>query len=102
MDNKNIENRPKHKDKIEALDNLSVGISMVASIVIGVLIGLGLKYLTGYIWTLWLGIIWGISAAVLNVYRAYKRAKKVYEGLENDPRYSYRAKYGDKPFDEDR
>jgi len=100
MDDKNIENKLKHKDKIEALDNLSVGISIVAAIIIGVLIGLALKNLTGYIWTLWLGVIWGIAAAVLNVYRAYKRAKKVYDGLENDPRYSYRAKYGDKSFDD--
>jgi len=100
MDDKNIDNKPKYKEKIEALDNLSVGISMVAAIIIGVLVGLGLKNLTGYIWTLWLGIIWGIAAAVLNVYRAYERGKKVYEDLENDPRYSYRAKYGDKSFDE--
>ncbi|QKF59504.1 AtpZ/AtpI family protein [Aliarcobacter lanthieri] len=100
-ENKNIENKPKHRDKIEALDSLSVGISMVAAIVIGVLLGLGLKHLTGYTWTLWLGIIWGIAAAILNVYRAYKRAQKVYEGLENDPRYAHRAKYGDKSFDDE-
>lgn len=96
-----IENKPKHRDKIEALDNLSVGISMVAAVVIGFAIGYGLKILTGEIWTLWLGVFWGIAAAILNVYRAYKRAKKVYEGLENDPRYAHRAKYGDKSFDED-
>lgn len=94
-------NKPKHQDKIEALDNLSLGISMVAAIVIGFGIGYGLKYLTGYTWTLWIGIAWGIAAAILNVYRAYKRAQKQYEGLENDPRYAHRAKYGDKSFDED-
>lgn len=95
MDDK-IEDKPKHRDKIEALDNLSVGISMVAAIVIGFGVGYGLKSLTGEIWTLWLGIAWGVAAAILNVYRAYKRAKKVYDGLENDPRYAHRAKYGDK------
>ena len=94
-------NKPKHQDKIEALDNLSLGISMVAAIVIGFGIGYGLKYLTGYTWTLWIGIAWGNAAAILNVYRAYKRAQKQYEGLENDPRYAHRAKYGDKSFDED-
>ena len=95
------EPKPKHQDKIVALDSLSLGISIVAAIIIGFGIGYGLKQLTGYTWTLWLGIAWGIFAAGLNVYKAYKRAQKVYEGLENDPRYAHRAKYGDKSFDED-
>ncbi len=99
MDNQN--NKPKHQDKVIALDNLSLGISIVAAIIIGFGIGYGLKQLTGYTWTLWLGIAWGIFAAGLNVYKAYKRAQKVYEGLENDPRYAHRAKYGDKSVDED-
>lgn len=100
-DIKEKEQKPKHRDKIEALDSLSVGISMVAAIAIVVGIGLALKHFTGYTWTLWLGIFWGIAAAGLNVYKAYKRAQKVYEGMENDPRYSYRAKHGDKSFDDD-
>ena len=96
-----LEEKPKHQDKIAALDNLSLGISIVAAILIGFGIGYGLKQLTGYTWTLWLGIAWGIFAAGLNVYKAYKRAQKVYEGLENDPRYAHRAKYGDKSFDDE-
>ena len=98
QDNQEFE-KPKHQDKIAALDNLSLGISMVAAIIIGFGIGYGLKQLTGYTWTLWLGITWGILAAIYNVYKAYKRAQKVYEGMENDPRYAYRAKHGDKSFD---
>ena len=35
-DIKDKEQKPKHRDKIEALDSLSVGISMVAAIAIGV------------------------------------------------------------------
>ena len=93
--------KPKHQDKIVALDSLSLGISIVAAILIGFGIGYGLKQLTGYTWTLWLGIFWGVFAAGLNVYRAYKRAQKVYEGMEDDPRYSYRAKHGDKSFDDE-
>ena len=100
-DIKEKEQKPKHRDKIEALDSLSVGISMVAAIVIGDGEGLALKHFTGYTWTLWLGIAWGIAAAGLNVYKAYKRAQKVYDGMENDPRYSYRAKHGDKSFEDD-
>ena len=101
MENKEEKNIPKHRDKIEALDNLSLGISIVAAIVIGFAIGYGLKEWTGYSWTLWLGIFWGIAAAGLNIYKAYKRAQKSYEGLENDPRYAHRAKYGDKSDSDD-
>ena len=93
--------KPKHQDKIVALDSLSLGISIVAAIIIGFGIGYGLKQLTGYTWTLWVGIAWGIAAAILNIYRAYKKAQKVYEGMENDPRYAYRAKHGDKSFDDE-
>ncbi|WP_072681869.1 AtpZ/AtpI family protein [Arcobacter sp. LA11] len=101
MENKEEQKVPKHRDKIVALDNLSLGISIVAAIVIGFAIGYGLKEWTGYSWTLWLGIFWGIAAAGLNIYKAYKRAQKEFEGLENDPRYAYRAKHGDKSDDED-
>ncbi len=93
--------KPKHQDKVVALDNLSLRISIVAAIIIGFGIGYGLKQLTGYTWTLWLGIAWGIAAAIMNVYKAYKRAQKEFEGMENDPRYAYRAKHGDKSFDKD-
>ena len=91
---------PKHKGKLEALDNLSLGISMVVSVVIGVGIGILLKDWTGAAWTLWLGIFWGIAAAFLNVYKAYKRAQKAFKELEDDPRYTYRAKHGDKRDDD--
>ncbi|QKF81688.1 hypothetical protein CRV08_08175 [Halarcobacter ebronensis] len=102
MENKNQEKEiPKHRGKLQALDNLSLGISIVAAVLIGFFIGYALKSLTGYTWTLWLGVFWGIAAAGLNIYKAYKRAQKEFEGLENDPRYSYRAKYGDKSYDED-
>ncbi|QDF28643.1 AtpZ/AtpI family protein [Halarcobacter anaerophilus] len=101
MENKEEKKVPKHRGKLEALDNLSLGISIVAAVAIGFGIGYGLKQLTGYTWTLWLGLFWGLAAAGLNIYRAYKRAQKEFEGLENDPRYSYRAKHGDKSYDDE-
>ena len=101
INNEVKEEKPKHQDKIVALDSLSLGISIVAAVIIGFGIGYGLKQLTGYTWTLWVGIAWGIAAAILNIYRAYKKAQKVYEGMENDPRYAYRAKHGDKSFDDE-
>ena len=39
------EPKPKHQDKIVALDSLSLGISIVAAIIIGFGIGYGLKQL---------------------------------------------------------
>ena len=100
MKNQEDKNAPKHQAKLQALDNLSLGISLVAAIAIGFGIGYGLKALTGYDWTLWLGIFWGVAAAGLNIYKAGKRAKKEFEGMENDPRYAHRAKHGDNGVDD--
>jgi F0F1-type ATP synthase assembly protein I len=91
----NQSNKPKHQNKIEALDNMSLGISIVVAIAIGVGIGLLLKQWTGYTWTLWIGVAYGIFAAILNIKKAYDRAQKEFKELENDPRYKYRAMHGD-------
>lgn len=92
---------PKHKDKIEALDNMSLGISIAVAIAIGVGIGLLLKSWTGYTWTLWVGIAYGIAAAILNVYKAYSRAKKDLDKLAEDPKYKYAMEHGYKKEKED-
>ena len=96
MSEKNDEEyvKPKHQDKVEALDSLSLGISIVVAVGIGVAIGLGLKAWTGYTWTLWIGVAWGIAAAILNVYKAYKNAKKSLDELAKDPKYKYMAENG--------
>ena len=85
---------PKHRDKIEALDNMSLGISIAVAIAIGVGLGLLLKSWTGYTWTLWVGIGYGIAAAILNVQKAYKRAKKGLDKLAEDPKYKYAMENG--------
>ena len=85
---------PKHKDKVEALDSLSLGISIVVAILLGVAVGLTLKSWSGYTWTLWLGVFWGISAAILNIYKAYKKVKKSLDKLKDDPKYKYMAENG--------
>ena len=90
---------PKHKDKIEALDNMSLGISIVVAIALGVGLGLLLKNLTGYNWTLWIGIAYGIAGAILNVQKAYKRAKKDLDKLADDPKYAHLKKNGYKDDD---
>ncbi|MDR1008329.1 MAG: AtpZ/AtpI family protein [Campylobacteraceae bacterium] len=83
--------KPKYGKIIEGASELSLGISIVVAIVLGVALGLWLKSLTGYTWTLWLGVIFGIGAAVKNVHIAYKKQKKIYDELKNEPRYKYQA-----------
>ncbi len=94
------EEEPKLKKVVEAADGLSLGISIVVAVLIGVGMGLGLKHFFGYTWLLWLGVFWGVGAAVLNVYIAYKRQKKSLDELANDPRYAGK-RYQNDPDDED-
>ncbi|VAY86657.1 ATP synthase protein I-like membrane protein [hydrothermal vent metagenome] len=93
--------KPKHQGKLQALDNMSLGISIVVAILVGIGMGSLLREWTGYIWTLWLGIFWGIAAAILNVYKAYSRVKKDLDKLAKDPRYQYAIKHGVKETEDD-
>jgi len=90
---------PKYKRLIVAVDGLSLGISIVVAILLGVGLGIFMKNLFGYGWLLWLGVFWGVGGAVLNVYKAYERQKKSLDELANDPRYRHR-KYDDSDEDE--
>ncbi len=69
----------KTKKVIEGAEQLSLGISIVVAVLLGVGVGLLLKKYTGYTWTLWLGVFWGVGGAILNIYKAYK---KQYASLE--------------------
>ncbi|WP_104695806.1 AtpZ/AtpI family protein [Helicobacter salomonis] len=84
-----MESEPKFKRIIEGASVLSLGISIVVAILIGIGIGYGLKRLTGIAWLFWLGVFWGVGGAVLNVYKAYKRAKKDLDALAQDPKYKH-------------
>ncbi|NOZ90151.1 MAG: AtpZ/AtpI family protein [Epsilonproteobacteria bacterium] len=95
----NIEEEPKFKKIVTAADGLSLGISIVVAILIGVGLGLFMRNLFGYSWLLWLGVFWGVSGAILNVYKAYKQQKKSLDELANDPRYRHR-KYDDSDEDD--
>jgi F0F1-type ATP synthase assembly protein I len=83
--------KPKYAKVVEGANELSLGISVVVAVVLGTALGLWLKSLTGQAWTLWLGVFFGIGAAVKNVHIAYKRQKKMYDELKNEPRYKYNA-----------
>ena len=102
MDDKNNtqEKKPRIKPIIEAADNLSLGISMVIAILMGVGIGLLLKGMTGLTWTLWIGVFIGIAAAILNIFKAYKAQKEMYEELAKEPRYAAKKQLDDKEEDD--
>ncbi|BCD67922.1 AtpZ/AtpI family protein [Nitratiruptor sp. YY09-18] len=78
---------PKYKKIIEGAEVLSLGISVVVAILIGVGLGIWMKSIFGYGWLLWLGVFWGIAAAILNIYKAYQKQKRDLDELAKDPRY---------------
>ncbi|SFV67388.1 ATP synthase protein I-like membrane protein [hydrothermal vent metagenome] len=93
------EEEPRLKKIVVAADGLSLGISMVVAVLLGVGLGLLLKNLFGYSWLLWLGVFWGVAGAILNVYKAYEKQKKSLDELANDPRYRYK-RYDDSDEDD--
>lgn len=92
---------PRIKPIIEAADGLSLGISMVVAVLMGVGIGWLLKSLTETAWTFWIGVAIGIAAAILNVYKAYAKEYKVYEELAKEPRYAIKKQLDDDDEDDE-
>ncbi len=92
--------KPRLKPIIEGAESLSLGISMVVAVVIGVGIGLGLRSLTGIGWTLWVGVIIGIAAAFLNVFKAYSKQYKEFEALAKEQRYAIKKQLEDDDYDD--
>jgi F0F1-type ATP synthase assembly protein I len=92
--------KPRIQPIIEAADSLSLGLSMVVAVLMGVGIGWLLRRLTDIGWLFWLGIAIGIAAAILNVYKAYSKQYKLYEELAKEPRYAIKKQLQDED-DED-
>ncbi|TLD87547.1 AtpZ/AtpI family protein [Helicobacter sp. MIT 05-5294] len=92
---------PKYKDAVLAYSNATLGISMVVAVLMGVGIGYGLESLFGVRWLFWLGVVWGVCAAILNVFKAYKRQKCELDELAKDPKYAYNAQKSAKDFDDE-
>ena len=82
-----MDKKPKYRKIIEGAESLSLGISIVVAILLGVAIGVGLKKLFGYSWLLWLGVFWGVGGAILNIYKAYKKQKRELDELAKNPKY---------------
>ncbi|WP_024787969.1 MULTISPECIES: AtpZ/AtpI family protein [unclassified Lebetimonas] len=72
---------------VRGAEKLSLGISIVVAVLMGVGIGLWLKNTFHQIWLLWLGVFWGIAAAILNIKKEYDKLKKEWDKIKNDPRY---------------
>ena len=87
MENKE-EKKPRVKPIIEAADSLSLGLSMVVAVLMGIGIGWILRRLTDIGWLFWVGVAIGIAAAILNVYKVYLKQYKEYEELAKEPRYA--------------
>ena len=87
MDDKEKSGKPKYADIVEGAEQLSLGVSMVASILIGIAVGIGLSRLFGVGFLFWIGVFIGVSSAILNIYRAYKKQKRELDKLKDDPRY---------------
>ncbi len=98
---KKKEHIPRIKPIIEAADTLSLGISLVVAVLMGVGIGWLIKSLSGVAWTFWIGVVIGIAAAILNVYKAYSKEYKEYEKLAKEPRYAIKKQLDDDEDDED-
>ena len=96
-----MQEEPKFKKVVDAADGLSLGISMVVAVLIGIGLGIGLQKLTEVWWTLWIGVFIGVSAAILNIYKAYSKQKKSLDELAKDPRYTYKKEQQDRYDSED-
>ena len=94
--------KPKYGAIIEGAEQLSLGISMVVAVLLGVGVGLLMKKYFHHDWLLWLGVFWGVSGAILNIYKAYKKQMKSLDELKDDVRYkNYKPKADDDDDDYD-
>jgi len=81
---------------VEGAEKLSLGISIVIAILLGIGIGIWLNKTFHQIWLLWLGVLWGVAAAGMNIMIAYKKLKKELDEVKNDPKYkNYQIKKED-------
>ncbi len=83
------DSEPKYKKFIEGAEQLSLGVSIVVAILLGVGAGILMRKYIGYDWLFWLGVFWGIAAAGLNIKKAYTKQKKELDALKDDPKYKH-------------
>ncbi|CAD7287023.1 hypothetical protein LMG7974_00203 [Campylobacter majalis] len=79
----------KLKGVVNAADNLSLGISIVVAILIGIGLGFWINAAFKISWGLWIGVFLGISAAILNIKKAYDKQIKSLDELKDENRYKH-------------
>lgn len=92
---KESKTQPRFSKIVSGANDASLGISVVVAVLLGIGVGIVLENLSGLNWLFWLGVAWGIGAAVLNLYKAYKRMLKDAEELAKNPRYAYKKDKSD-------
>jgi F0F1-type ATP synthase assembly protein I len=78
---------PKFKPVVEGAEQLSLGVSIVVAILMGVGIGWLMRDWFGKEWLFWVGVSWGIGGALLNIYKAYQKNVRSLDELKDDVRY---------------
>ncbi len=101
LDSHSSSQKPKMQKLIHSAYDLSLGISVVVAILLGVGLGFLMQRLSGSVVLFVVGVFWGVAAALLNIYKAYKRTKQELDALANDPKYSYQKSKIDDDDDED-
>lgn len=82
-----LEEKPKYGGVIEGAEQLSLGVSIIVAVLLGIGLGLLMRDMFGIWWLLWVGVSWGIGGAILNIYKAYKKNVSSYDELKPDVRY---------------
>ena len=81
---------PKYKRMLSGIAGLSLGISIVVAFLLGVGVGILLQKIFNVFWVFWIGVFWGVCAAILNVYKAYKSQLREFEEFAKDPKYNHK------------
>ncbi len=79
--------KPKYGKYVEGAEQLSLGVSIVVAILMGVGLGWLMRDWFGYAWLFWLGVFWGVGGALLNIYKAYKKNVASLDELKDENRY---------------
>ncbi len=82
-----MEKKGKIGKTIEGAEKLSLGISIVVAILMGIGLGVWMKNTFNKEWLLWLGVFWGVSAAIMNIRIEYKKIKKELDEVAKNPKY---------------
>ena len=96
------EKKPKYGKLIEGAEQLSLGISIVVAVLIGIGVGMLMSNIFNTPWLLWLGVFWGVGGAILNVYKAYKKNVASLDELKDDVRYKKYQQSKDDDEDDDK